>query len=233
MKKLLNQVTMVTLALMLAFGLIFAGNVPTQAAKKSSKQTIAKKQKKANKAFAKALKNKKIVAPSNKYKGGINLYLMRDVTGDGVKELFVANGDPRGSNGPANIYTYKNGKVKKIYTLNSARLYSPSLKMYVGDYSSSGTGTPYAYFDFYKYNGKKMVKYVRYKATYEYETTKSYDEEYDEWDVSLRLVKSTYQKIRNGKTTTISKKTYQKATDLEWVRMTKTTKKALIKKLNK
>ena len=94
--------------------------VPTQVhVSAASKAT----QKKANKAYAQAIKKNKVAKFTS--------YSLIEVTGGGTKELVTVNSN-RNAKGKArnlNIYTYNKGKVKKIWsTSDKAIAYNNTTK---------------------------------------------------------------------------------------------------------
>ena len=197
-------------------------------------------QKKANKAYAQAIKKNKIAK--------FTTYSLIEVTGGGTKELVVRNSDPKakGKARNLNIYTYEKGKVKKIWSSSDLSIgYNKKqktlviLKHWDGGEDGSGEGK----FDIYKYNSKKMLKIASYnyscKAHYEDENgnrlTQIQIDDDDNVKFHSVIDKIAYTKKVNGKTKTITKKEYQNATksDVDVWANSSTTKKALIKKLSK
>lgn len=231
LKKLTKKLTTLAITALMVTTLI-----PTQANVSAASKTA---QKKANKAYAQAIKKNKVTKFTS--------YSLIEVTGGGTKELIVRNSDysAKGKDRNLNFYTYSKGKVKKIWsTSDQAITYNKKQKTIIS-LQRSGTdedGSAYAQYDIYKYNGKKIVK----KGTYFFHRDAHFEDEngnklsyadIEDTDIKFHSVidKESYAKKVNGKLKTISKKEYKNATRYDtgvWA-YNSTTKKDLIKKLSK
>lgn len=228
-----KQITTLALTAVMATTMLLSPANVSAASKKA--------QKKANKAYAKAIKKNKVAKFTS--------YSLIEVTGGGTKELITKNDNYKASKKARqlNFYTYKKGKVKKIWsTSDQAITYNKKQKTIVSLQSASSDedGSAYAKYDIYKYNGKKIVK----KATYNYKRVAHLEDEKGnrptyaqiedadyEGDLHSVIDKETCTKTEKGKTTAITKKEYNAATNGTvgvWA-YNSTTKKALIKKLSK
>lgn len=233
LKTLTKQITTLALTAVMAITmLLFPANV-SAASKKA--------QKKANKAYAQAIKKNKVAKFTS--------YSLIDVTGDGTKELITRNSSPsaKGKARNLNFYTYSKGKVKKIWsTSDQAITYNKKQKTLVSlqSFGINEDKSAYSVYDIYKYNGKKIVK----KGTYTFVRNTHFEDshgnrptyaemESEDYNEKVHVVvdKETYTKKAKGKTETITKKQYNVATkgtvDV-WAYNT-ATKSKLIKKLNK
>lgn len=219
MKKVLSRLTkgFMTVAVAVAMTATLMPASATVFAKTS------KAQKKANKAYAKAIKKNKIAK--------FDEYSLLEVTGGGTKELIVRNSQGTGKKGRnLNIYTYSKGKVKKIWsTSDQAIVYNKKQKtivdlQYMGQDSEMGTYD--AAYDIYKYNGKKIVKKGSYfcNIKYHYKGKKLV---YDKKEYSKRLKGHKLKKISEKEYNSATKESYG-----VWS-YNSATKKELIKKLNK
>ena len=101
LKNLTKKLTTLAITALMATTLVSTQNV--LAASK-------KVQKKANKAYAQAIKKNKVAKFTS--------YSLIEVTGGGTKELVTVNLNPNaeGEARNLNIYTYNKGKVKKIWS---------------------------------------------------------------------------------------------------------------------
>lgn len=86
-------------------------------------------------------------------------YALDDVTGDGVPELFIGTSESyKGSYSEQYfLYTYQDGKVKTLFTLNDgysawAVEYDKEKKYFIVVYAPR----PSSWYDIYQYNGKKL-----------------------------------------------------------------------------
>lgn len=233
LKTLTKQITTLALTAVMAITmLLFPANV-SAASKKA--------QKKANKAYAQAIKKNKVAKFTS--------YSLIDVTGGGTKELITRNSSPsaKGKARNLNFYTYSKGKVKKIWsTSDQAITYNKKQKTLVSlqSFGINEDKSAYSVYDIYKYNGKKIVK----KETYTFVRNTHFEDshgnrptyaemESEDYNEKVHVVvdKETYTKKAKGKTETITKKQYNVATkgtvDV-WAYNT-ATKSELIKKLNK
>ena len=218
LKNLTKKLTTLAITALMATTLVSTQNV-LAASKKA--------QKKANKAYAQAIKKNKVAKFTS--------YSLIEVTGGGTKELVTVN---------LNIYTYNKGKVKKIWSTSDQIIaYNKKQKTIAGlQYSVlSENGPEREKYYIYKYNGKKIVK----KASYFFEREGHFEDE-DGNKVTTNLEKSEktvhrvidkeiYCKKEKGKLTYISEKQYRSATknDVRVWAYNNTTKKELIKKLRK
>lgn len=161
LKNLTKKLTTLAITALMATTLVSTQNV-LAASKKA--------QKKANKAYAQAIKKNKVAKFTS--------YSLIEVTGGGTKELVTVNSN-RNAKGKArnlNIYTYNKGKVKKIWsTSDKAIAYNKKQKTIVSlQYSGFGeNGSGMAKYDIYKYGGKKIVK----KASYFFEREGHFEDE--------------------------------------------------------
>ena len=231
LKKLTKKLTTLAITALMATAL-----VPTQTNVSAASKTA---QKKANKAYAQAIKKNKVAKFTE--------YALLEVTGGGTKELIVKNtsNKAKGKARNLNIYTYNKGKVKKIWsTSDQALTYNKKNKTIIDLQMGGGDegGSAFAKYDIYKYNGKKIVKI----ATYSFEqyghveddhgNKLTYTEMEDE-DINFHTVidKQIYRKKANGKTKKITKKQYENAIRYDvgvWTEYS-ITRKDLIKKLSK
>ena len=229
LKNLTKKLTTLAITALMATTLVSTQNV--LAASK-------KVQKKANKAYAQAIKKNKVAKFTS--------YSLIEVTGGGTKELVTVNlnSNAEGEARNLNIYTYNKGKVKKIWSTSDQIIaYNKKQKTIAGlQYSVlSENGAEREKYYIYKYNGKKIVK----KASYFFEREGHFEDE-DGNKVTTNLEKSEktvhrvidkeiYSKKEKGKLTYISEKQYRSATknDVRVWAFNNTTKKELIKKLRK
>ena len=229
LKNLTKKLTTLAITALMATTLVSTQNV-LAASKKA--------QKKANKAYAQAIKKNKVAKFTS--------YSLIEVTGGGTKELVTVNSN-RNAKGKArnlNIYTYNKGKVKKIWsTSDKAIAYNNKQKTIVSlQYSGFGeSGSGMAKYDIYKYDGKKIVKKASYfferKGHFEDEDGNKVTTDLEESEKTVHRVidKEIYSKKEKGKLTYISEKQYRSATknDVGVWAYNNTTKKELIKKLSK
>ena len=218
LKNLTKKLTTLAITALMATTLVSTQNV-LAASKKA--------QKKANKAYAQAIKKNKVAKFTS--------YSLIEVTGGGTKELVTVNlnSNAEGKARNLNIYTYNKGKVKKIWSTSDQIIaYNKKQKTIAGlQYSVlSENGPEREKYYIYKYNGKKIVK----KASYFFEREGHFEDE-DGNKVTTNLEKSIYCKKEKGKLTYISEKQYRSATknDVRVWAYNNTTKKELIKKLRK
>ena len=153
LKNLTKKLTTLAITALMATTLVSTQNV-LAASKKA--------QKKANKAYAQAIKKNKVAKFTS--------YSLIEVTGGGTKELVTVNSNcnAEGKVRNLNIYTYNKGKVKKIWSTSDKEIaYNKKQKTIVSlQYSGFGeNGSGMAKYDIYKYDGKKIVK----KASYFFE----------------------------------------------------------------
>ena len=233
MKKFVLRVTKGLTAVMMAITMV-AGLMPASVTVSAK---TSKAQKKANKAYAKAIKKNKI--------SKFTEYSLLEVTGGGTKELLVKNTKGRTQAArKLNIYTYSKGKVKKIWSTSSNNMgYNRKQKTIVDlRYWGGGMSEAQEKFDIYKYNGKKIVKKgsYYYAAKFHYEDAQgnkvTVEDEGGPEGSHLVYDKKEYSKQLTGKKMQkISQKEYEAATksnDTVWT-MNTGTKKSLIKKLSK
>ena len=207
LKNLTKKLTTLAITALMATTLVSTQNV--LAASK-------KVQKKANKAYAQAIKKNKVAKFTS--------YSLIEVTGGGTKELVTVNLNSNAEGKARNAY---NKKQKTIAGLQYSVL--------------SENGPEREKYYIYKYNGKKIVK----KASYFFEREGHFEDE-DGNKVTTNLEKSEktvhrvidkeiYSKKEKGKLTYISEKQYRSATknDVRVWAYNNTTKKELIKKLRK
>ena len=224
LKNLTKKLTTLAITALMATTLVSTQNV-LAASKKA--------QKKANKAYAQAIKKNKVAKFTS--------YSLIEVTGGGTKELVTVNlnSNAEGKARNLNINTYKKGKVKKIWSTSDQIIaYNKKQKTIAGlQYSVlSENGSEREKYYIYKYNGKKIVK----KASYFFEREGQFEDE-DGKKVSTNLEKSEktvhrvidkeiYSKKEKGKLTYISEKQYRSATkkDVRVWAYNNTTKKELI-----
>ena len=222
LKNLTKKLTTLAITALMATTLVSTQNV-LAASKKA--------QKKANKAYAQAIKKNKVAKFTS--------YSLIEVTGGGTKELVTVNlnSNAEGEARNLNIYTYNKGKVKKIWSTSDQIIAYNKIQYSV----LSENGPEREKYYIYKYNGKKIVK----KASYFFEREGHFEDE-DGNKVTTNLEKSEktvhrvidkeiYCKKEKGKLTYISEKQYRSATknDVRVWAYNNTTKKELIKKLRK
>lgn len=230
LKTLTKQITTLALTAVMATTMLLSPANVSAASKKA--------QKKANKAYAQAIKKNKVAKFTS--------YSLIEVTGGGTKELITRNSSPsaKGKARNLNFYAYSKGKVKKIWSTSDQIIaYNKKQKTIAGlQYSVlSENGSEREKYYIYKYNGKKIVK----KASYFFEREGHFEDE-DGNKVTTNLEKSEktvhrvidkeiYSKKEKGKLTYISEKQYRSATknDVRVWAFNNTTKKELIKKLRK
>ena len=230
LKTLTKQITTLALTAVMATTMLLSPANVSAASKKA--------QKKANKAYAQAIKKNKVAKFTS--------YSLIEVTGGGTKELITRNSSPsaKGKGRNLNFYAYSKGKVKKIWSTSDQIIaYNKKQKTIAGlQYSVlSENGSEREKYYIYKYNGKKIVK----KASYFFEREGHFEDE-DGNKVTTNLEKSEktvhrvidkeiYSKKEKGKLTYISEKQYRSATknDVRVWAYNNTTKKELIKKLRK
>ena len=217
LKNLTKKLTTLAITALMATTLVSTQNV-LAASKKA--------QKKANKAYAQAIKKNKVAKFTS--------YSLIEVTGGGTKELVTVNlnSNAEGKARNLNIYTYNKGKVKKIWSTSDQIIaYNKKQKTIAGlQYSVlSENGSEREKYYIYKYNGKKIVK----KASYFFEREGHLEK--SEKTVHRVIDKEIYSKKEKGKLTYISEKQYRSATknDVRVWAFNNTTKKELIKKLRK
>lgn len=230
LKTLTKQITTLALTAVMATTMLLSPANVSAASKKA--------QKKANKAYAQAIKKNKVAKFTS--------YSLIEVTGGGTKELITRNSSPsaKGKARNLNFYAYSKGKVKKIWSTSDQIIaYNKKQKTIAGlQYSVlSENGSEREKYYIYKYDGKKIVK----KASYFFEREGHFEDE-DGNKVTTNLEKSEktvhrvidkeiYSKKEKGKLTYISEKQYRSATknDVRVWAFNNTTKKELIKKLRK
>lgn len=230
LKTLTKQITTLALTAVMATTMLLSPANVSAASKKA--------QKKANKAYAQAIKKNKVAKFTS--------YSLIEVTGGGTKELITRNSSPsaKGKARNLNFYAYSKGKVKKIWSTSDQIIaYNKKQKTIAGlQYSVlSENGSEREKYYIYKYDGKKIVK----KASYFFEREGHFEDE-DGNKVTTNLEKSEktvhrvidkeiYSKKEKGKLTYISEKQYRSATknDVRVWAYNNTTKKELIKKLRK
>ena len=230
LKTLTKQITTLALTAVMATTMLLSPANVSAASKKA--------QKKANKAYAQAIKKNKVAKFTS--------YSLIEVTGGGTKELITRNSSPsaKGKARNLNFYAYSKGKVKKIWsTSDQAITYNKKQKTLVS-FGINEDKSAYSVYDIYKYNGKKIVK----KGTYTFVRNTHFEDshgnrptyaemESEDYNERVHVVvdKETYTKKEKGKTETITKKRYNVATKGTvgvWAYNT-ATKSELIKKLNK
>ena len=163
----------------------------------TSMSVAASKNNAAGKAFAKAIQNGKI-----KYSGKDG-YVIADMDGDGVKDLFVAR-----NNGLCKAFVYKNGKIKSIDIPSEygCATYNKNMKAFL----DCGEGD-YAWISVYKIkNGKAVEKYT-YESSYKIGNKKYYVRHYPSgkvkkitkkkfstiWSRAMTVGKATKKKLIN------------------------------------
>ena len=151
LKTLTKQITTLALTAVMATTMLLSPANVSAASKKA--------QKKANKAYAQAIKKNKVAKFTS--------YSLIEVTGGGTKELITRNSSPsaKGKARNLNFYAYSKGKVKKIWsTSDQAITYNKKQKTLVSlqSFGINEDKSAYSVYDIYKYNGKKIVK----KGTY-------------------------------------------------------------------
>ena len=233
LKTLTKQITTLARTAVMATTMLLSPANVSAASKKA--------QKKANKAYAQAIKKNKVAKFTS--------YSLIEVTGGGTKELITRNSSPsaKGKARNLNFYAYSKGKVKKIWsTSDQAITYNKKQKTLVSlqSFGINEDKSAYSVYDIYKYNGKKIVK----KGTYTFVRNTHFEDshgnrptyaemESEDYNERVHVVvdKETYTKKETGKTETITKKRYNVATKGTvgvWAYNT-ATKSELIKKLNK
>ena len=221
LKNLTKKLTTLAITALMATTLVSTQNV-LAASKKA--------QKKANKAYAQAIKKNKVAKFTS--------YSLIEVTGGGTKELVTVNlnSNAEGKARNLNIYTYNKGKVKKIWSTSDQIIaYNKKQKTIAGlQYSVlSENGPEREKYYIYKYNGKKLVK----TASYFFAREGHFEDEDGNKEKTVHRVidKEIYCKKEKGKLTYISEKQYRSATknDVRVWAYNNTTKKELIKKLRK
>ena len=147
LKTLTKQITTLALTAVMATTMLLSPANVSAASKKA--------QKKANKAYAQAIKKNKVAKFTS--------YSLIEVTGGGTKELITRNSSPsaKGKARNLNFYAYSKGKVKKIWSTSDQIIaYNKKQKTIAGlQYSVlSENGSEREKYYIYKYNGKKIVK---------------------------------------------------------------------------
>ena len=141
LKNLTKKLTTLAITALMATTLVSTQNV-LAASKKA--------QKKANKAYAQAIKKNKVAKFTS--------YSLIEVTGGGTKELVTVNlnSNAEGKARNLNIYTYNKGKVKKIWSTSDQIIaYNKKQKTIAGlQYSVlSENGSESEKYYIYKFNG--------------------------------------------------------------------------------
>ena len=168
LKNLTKKLTTLAITALMATTLVSTQNV-LAASKKA--------QKKANKAYAQAIKKNKVAKFTS--------YSLIEVTGGGTKELVTVNlnSNAEGKARNLNIYTYNKGKVKKIWSTSDQIIaYNKKQKTIAGlQYSVlSENGSEREKYYIYKYDGKKVGKNA-IKAIYKKATIKVPKKQYKKY----------------------------------------------------
>lgn len=143
----MKRKTRCLVVMLLALSLVSGTVIPTMPAKVQAATTKKAQNKKALKAYKKMLSRKKLTWGSGKADLTVNMrFALVDVNKDGVKELLLINDESCYAAGYFRLYSYVNGKVKLITSINNRPVFYQNKLMRIDFVHTGGFATSY-----YKY----------------------------------------------------------------------------------